>query len=135
TYVGRYVEKAADAGRLSADSARKAKAIAPRMRESFRLAYRGGVKIANGSDAGVFPHGDNARELIEMVALGMSPEEAILAATSRAAELIGLADVGQLALGFRGDLIVVDGDPLSEISTLSSPKLVVKGGRVYLRDL
>ena len=135
TYVGRYVEKAADAGRLSADSARKAKAIAPRMRESFRLAYRGGVKIANGSDAGVFPHGDNARELIEMVALGMSPEDAILAATSRAAELIGLADVGQLALGFRGDLIVVDGDPLSEISTLSSPKLVVKGGRVYVRDL
>ncbi len=135
TYVGRYVEKAADAGRLSPDSARKAKAIAPRMRESFRLAYKGGVKIANGSDAGVFPHGDNARELAEMVALGMSPEDAILAATSRAAELLGLADVGQLALGFRGDLIVVDGDPLTDISTLASPKLVVKGGRVYVRDL
>ncbi len=135
TYVGRYVEKAADAGRLSADSARKAKAIAPRMRESFRLAYKGGVKIANGSDAGVFPHGDNARELAEMVALGMSPEDAILAATSRAAELLGLADVGQLAPGFRGDLIVVDGDPLTDISALSSPRLVVKGGRVYVRDL
>jgi imidazolonepropionase-like amidohydrolase len=135
TYAGHYVEEAAFGGRLSPDSAAKAKAIAPKMRESFQLAYRSGVKIANGSDAGVFPHGDNARELAEMVALGMTPKDAILAATSRAAELLGLTDIGQLAVGFRGDLLVVDGDPLEDISLLKDPKLVVKDGRVYVRDL
>ena len=135
TYVGRVVEEAANRGLLSPDSAEKAKAIAPKMRESFQLAYKSGVKIANGSDAGVFPHGDNARELAEMVALGMTPKDAILAATSRAAELLGLADIGQLAVGFRGDLIVVDGDPLQDISVLEAPMLVVKDGRVYVREL
>ncbi|MCB9700429.1 MAG: amidohydrolase family protein [Myxococcales bacterium] len=133
TYVGRYVEGAAEAGRLSPDSAAKAQAIAPRMRESFRLAYKSGVKIANGSDAGVFPHGDNALELAEMVELGMSPADAIVAATASAAELLGLADVGRIAEGKVGDLIVVDGDPLADIRALQAPALVVKGGRVYVR--
>jgi len=135
TYVGRYVEDAADKGLLSPDSADKAKAIAPKMRESFKLAYKNGVKIANGSDSGVFPHGQNALELAEMVALGMTPSDAIVAATSRAAELLGIADIGQLGVGKRGDLIVVEGDPLVDISTLQTPTLVVKDGRVYVRHL
>ncbi|MEZ4451465.1 MAG: amidohydrolase family protein [Nannocystaceae bacterium] len=133
TYVGRYVEEAADQGRLSPDSAAKAKAIAPKMRASFALAYRGGVKIALGSDAGVFPHGDNARELAEMVRLGMKPMDAVVAATSGAAELLGLADVGLVIEGMHADLVAVDGDPLADISVVGAPALVIKGGVVYVQ--
>ena len=132
-FVGRYVEEAAAAGRLSEESAAKARMIAPRMRESFALARRSGVKIAMGSDAGVFPHGENARELVEMVALGMTPMEAIVAATSRAAELLGVSDVGVVEVGRLGDLVAVDGDPLADVAALLRPALVVKGGVVYVR--
>lgn len=132
-FAGRWVEEAAKAGRLSADSAAKALAIVPRMRESFALARRSGVKIALGSDAGVFPHGQNAREAVEMVALGMTPMEAIVAATSRAAELLGVSDVGAVTVGRLGDLVAVEGDPLADVTALERPSLVVKGGVVHVK--
>lgn len=133
TYVGRFVEEAAEQGKLSADSAHKAREIAPQMRSSFALAYRGGVKIALGSDAGVFPHGDNARELVEMVRLGMKPMDALVAATSGAAQLLGLADVGLVIEGMHADLVAVDGDPLADIGVVGRPALVIKGGVVYVQ--
>jgi len=128
-YVGRVIEQAADGGKLAPDSAAKARFIAPRMRDSFARAVKAGVKIAFGTDAGVFPHGDNAREFSSMVDLGMAPKDAIVAATRSAAELLGLRDLGQVKPGFLADLVVVDGDPLADIRVLERPALVVQGGR------
>nr|WP_276599577.1 amidohydrolase family protein [Nannocystis sp. SCPEA4] len=128
-YVGRVIEQAADGGKLAPDSAAKARFIAPRMRDSFARAVKAGVKIAFGTDAGVFPHGDNAREFSVMVDLGMAPKDAIVAATRSAAELLGLRDLGQVKPGFIADLVVVDGDPLADIRVLERPALVVQGGR------
>ncbi|HEY8378461.1 MAG TPA: amidohydrolase family protein [Nannocystis sp.] len=128
-YVGRFIEEAADAGRLAPDSAAKARFIAPRMRDSFSRAVKAGVKVAFGTDAGVFPHGHNAREFAVMVDLGMKPADAILAATRNAAELLGLRDIGQVKPGFVADLVVVDGDPLTDIRALERPVLVIQSGR------
>lgn len=130
-YVGSFVEQAAKAGKLSPDSAQKALEIAPKMRNSFQMAYKSGVKIAFGTDAGVFSHGDNAREFSTMVKLGMRPMDAIIAATRSAAELLGLADTGQIREQFVADIIAVDGDPLADISVLERPVLVIKSGVVY----
>lgn len=131
-YVARAVEQQADAGKLSEESAHKAREIAPKMRASFRLAHTSGVKIALGSDAGVFPHGDNGKEFTTMVELGMPPMDAIVAGTSRAAELLGLRDVGRVAKGLRADLVVVEGDPLDDVRVLEAPAMVMKGGVVHL---
>lgn len=130
-YVGKAVEAQADAGTLSAESAAKAREIAPQMRKSFRLAYDSGVKIALGSDAGVFAHGDNGKEFATMIELGMKPMDAIVAGTSAAAELLGVENVGTVEVGKLGDLVVVDGDPLAEPAVLSRVVVVVKGGVVH----
>lgn len=131
--AGAHVLAAADAGTLSASSAAKARAIAPRMRQSLADAYAAGVPIALGSDAGVFAHGRNGGEFALMVEAGMSPMDAIVAGTSGAAALLGLSDVGVVGEGALADLVVVEGDPLAEISTLERPIGVIKGGRVYVR--
>lgn len=105
--------------------------------ESFKAAHSAGLKIALGTDAGM-PfnyHGENHQELAAMVRLGLSPEEAIMAATSQAAELLGLADkVGTLVAGKEADLVVVEGNPLEDISSLKKEaiKLVVKKGQLVL---
>jgi len=131
-YVAQAVVAQADAGMLSEDSARKAREIAPKMRESFQLAYEGGVKIALGSDAGVFPHGDNGKEFAAMVDLGMKPMDAIVAGTSRAAELLGLTNVGHVEVEMLADLVVVEGDPLTDITVLEAPAMVMKSGVLHL---
>jgi imidazolonepropionase-like amidohydrolase len=130
--AGEHVVAAADAGRLSLQSAAKAREIAPKMKQSFGLAYAAGVRIALGSDAGVFPHGKNGHELTLMVAGGMKPMDAIVAGTSAAAELLGRKDVGRIAEGQLADLVVVEGDPLQAIDVVESPAMVVKGGVVYV---
>ncbi|MCS6896639.1 MAG: amidohydrolase family protein [Nitrospira sp.] len=99
----------------------KAKAMTKRHQASFKLAHRRGLLIAMGTDAGTpfNHHGDNAQELERMVALGMTPMEAIITSTSRAARLIGLDDqVGTLARGMVADLVVINGDPLVHIEYL-----------------
>jgi imidazolonepropionase-like amidohydrolase len=131
-YVASVVVRRADEGTLSPESAAKARAIAPKMRESFRLAQGSGVKIALGSDAGVFPHGENGREFAAMVDAGLTPMAAIVAGTRSAAELVGLADVGQVSKDFVADLVVVDGDPLKDIHALETPTLVMKGGVLWV---
>ena len=131
-YVGKAVEARADSGGLSPESAAKARMIAPKMRASFKLAYDGGVKIALGSDAGVFAHGENGKELSTMVSLGMKEMDAIVAGTSAAAELLGVDNVGRVEVGMLGDVVVADGDPLKDITLLEAPALVVKGGVVHV---
>ena len=102
-------------------------------RESFQRAMAAGVTICNGSDAGVFRHGDNGRELELMVAYGMSGLDALRAATSVNARLLHMsADVGSILPGFQADLIGVRGDPTADISHLRDLTLVMKAGQIYL---
>lgn len=109
----------------------KASIVGPRMLEMFRKAHEGGVKIAFGTDTGVSPHGENAREFALMVKGGMTPEEAIVAATVTASELCGVSKlVGTLEPGKRADLVSVKGDPLTDISLLEHVIAIVKDGSV-----
>jgi imidazolonepropionase-like amidohydrolase len=89
------------------------------------------VIIANGSDAGVFAHGENTRELELLVAWGMTPRDALRAATATAAAVLGRGrDLGRIAPGAIADLVAVAGDPLAGIAALRHPLLVIKDGRV-----
>jgi len=111
----------------------KAREVIGAHRQSFRRAVAAGVKVAMGTDSGVGPHGGNARELALMVEHGgMTPMQAIVASTRSAAELLRLDDsVGTLAVGKYADLLLVDGDPLADITLLAQPDqlaMVIKGG-------
>ena len=104
-------------------------------RQVFAKAYEAGVSITFGTDSGVYPHGDNAKQFVVMVRRGMSPMDAIKAATSVAAAVIGWDDdVGSITAGRFGDLIAVRGDPLSNVSLLQDINVVVKGGLVFRLD-
>jgi len=126
------VERLAKAGRLPPFIAQKALAIAPRLQTSFKMAVDGRVKIALGTDAGVFPHGTNGHEFTLMVRYGMRPMQAIQAGTLEAASLLGLErDVGTVAAGKYADLVAVRGDPLRDIGVLERVDFVMKGGAVF----
>jgi imidazolonepropionase-like amidohydrolase len=106
--------------------------VGKQQRENFRRAARAGVKIAYGTDAGVYPHGWNGKQFAFMVRYGLTPMQAIQSATTSAADLLGWTDkVGAVAPGLYADLIAVDGDPLSDITELERVKFVMKGGIVY----
>lgn len=100
-------------------------------RRSFELALQAGVEIVFGGDVGVFPHGENVRELELMVEYGMPVELALISATSGNAETFRLDGLGQLKQGFLADIIAVEGDPLRDISNLRKVKLVMKDGKIY----
>jgi imidazolonepropionase-like amidohydrolase len=101
-------------------------------RENFEKAFKAGVKMAFGTDAGVYPHGDNAKQFKYMVQYGMTPAQAIRAATLNAADLIGRSkDVGTIEPGKYADLIAVPADPLHDIRVLENVGFVMKGGVVY----
>lgn len=113
------------------ESLDKEREIGRKQRETFRAAHKAGVKMLFGTDGGVYPNGDNAKQFAKMVTWGMSPLEAIQAATVTAAEALGRSqDVGAIAVGRFGDLIAVAGDPLADVSLLESVKFVMKGGVV-----
>lgn len=110
----------------------KALEIGPMIQETFRKAYKRGVKIAFGTDAGVYPHGENAREFGFMVEGGMPAMEAILSATSVNAAILGMTDrFGTLEPGKSADIIATDEDPLQNIHTLENVTFVMKEGLVY----
>ncbi len=109
----------------------KEREIGPRQRENFARAVRAGVKMAFGTDAGVYPHGDNAKQFAYMVQYGMTPLEAIRSATIWAAELLGWSDrAGAIEPGMWADLIAVEGNPLEDITRLEHVLFVMKGGVV-----
>ena len=107
----------------------KERGVGQLQRDNFRKAHAAGVKMAFGTDAGVYPHGDNAKQFHYMVMYGMTPAEAIRAATTSAADLLGRSgDVGSLSPGHYADLIALGSDPLQHIEVLEHPEVVVKGG-------
>jgi imidazolonepropionase-like amidohydrolase len=111
---------------------RKDREIAETQRENFRKAVRLGVKLTFGTDAGVYPHGDNAKQLAYMVRYGMTPMQAIQAATLNGADALGLkAQTGALATGLAADIIAVKRDPLEDIRALEQVDFVMKAGQVY----
>jgi imidazolonepropionase-like amidohydrolase len=128
------LQEGAKSGMLP-ESLAKEKALGQLQRDNFRKAWKGGDKMAFGTDAGVYPHGDNARQFAYMVQYGMTPMQAIQAATINAADLIGWKDrVGSIAPGKFADIIAVQGDPTRDPTELTRVRFVMKGGAVVKSD-
>ena len=134
--AGKYVaEKAMIEGYYPAIIVPKALEIGPQLQKTFAKAYKKGVKIAFGTDAGVFPHGENAKEFGYMVEAGMPAIETIEAATITSAELLDMQDkLGQIAPGYYADIVAVDGDPLKNIDLLNTVTFVMKNGKIYKQE-
>ncbi|MBC8346296.1 MAG: amidohydrolase family protein, partial [Candidatus Marinimicrobia bacterium] len=109
----------------------KALAIGPQIKNTLKMAYKMGVKIAFGTDTGVSPHGNNADEFRFMVEAGMKPMDTIIAATSVAAEVLSAEDIGMIKKGMVADLVAVPGNPLKDMSLMTNVNFVMKGGVVY----
>ena len=130
-YNGDFIDAYGTAHGWPAETLRKNTETTDAQREGFRKAVKAGVKIAYGTDAGVYPHGDNAKQMPYMVKYGMTPMQAIQSATTVAAALMGKsADVGAVSAGQYADMIAVAGDPMTDIAILSSVSKVMKGGVV-----
>ncbi|WP_294124201.1 amidohydrolase family protein [Sphingomonas sp.] len=112
------------------ESLDKEKAIALKQRQTFRRGVQLAVPMVFGSDAGVYPHGDNGKQFAKMVEWGMTPLQAIQAATRNASQALGRNDVGVIEVGRYGDLVAVTGDPTSDVRLLEHPDAVVKGGQL-----
>jgi imidazolonepropionase-like amidohydrolase len=110
----------------------KERMVGQLQRQNFQKAVKAGAKMAFGTDAGVYPHGDNAKQFYYMVKYGMTPAQAIRAATFNAADLIGRSkDVGTIEPGKYADIIAVEADPLADVRALENVSFVMKGGVVY----
>jgi imidazolonepropionase-like amidohydrolase len=140
---GTYLVPTIIAGKSVADSAKipgyfppvivkKALEVGTQIQATFGKAYKSGVKIAFGTDAGVYAHGKNAKEFQYMVEAGMPPMEAIKAATTSAADLLGMSDkIGSISKGKFADIVAVDGDPLQDITLMQKMAFVMKEGKIY----
>lgn len=110
----------------------KEKLVGRTQRENFKKAFLAGVKIAFGTDAGVYPHGWNGKQFAKMVEWGMTPLGAIQASTVSNADLFGMSDsIGSVTAGKYADIIAIDGDPLANIALMEKVAFVMKGGKVY----
>src|ERR1700689_3960330 len=128
-YNDDYIMAEGEKNGLYKESLEKERMIGLKQRQTFQAAVKAGVKMIFGTDAGVYPNGYNARQFATMVKWGMTPMQAIQAATANAAEALGrTGDVGAIAVGRYGDLIAVAGDPLADVTRLQSVAFVMKGG-------
>jgi imidazolonepropionase-like amidohydrolase len=133
-YNGDYIETEGRRQKWPEEFLRKNLETTEAQRRAFSKAVAIGAPVVFASDAAVYPHGDNARQFPIMVQRGMTPMQAIQAATSVAARFMGWEDrVGSLQPGRVGDLIAVRGDPLADVSALQDVQAVVKGGLVFKR--
>ncbi len=133
-YNGDYIDAEGRRAGWPREFLEKNLATLTRQREAFALAHQTGVPIVFGTDAGVYPHGLNARQFGVMTRLGMKPMEAILSATSLAARYMGWSQsVGSVLPGRYGDLIAVRSDPLADIAALEDVRVVIQGGRIVKR--
>ncbi|PMG31902.1 Xaa-Pro dipeptidase [Shewanella sp. 10N.286.52.C2] len=109
----------------------KEKLVSQAQRDSFRAAVKAGANMVFGSDAAIYPHGDNGKQFSRMVTFGMTPAQALQAATINSAALLKQDNLGQIKAGFLADIIAVNGDPLSNISLMENVTFVMKDGQVY----
>nr|ADI16711.1 imidazolonepropionase and related amidohydrolases [uncultured gamma proteobacterium HF0010_05D02] len=131
-YVTEYIlGEGASAGILE-ESLEKERMTGAIQRSNFRKAVEAGATIVYGTDAGVYPHGQNAKQLSRMTRFGMTPLQALQSATTVAAEVMGLGyEVGKIEVGYAGDFVAVEGNPIEQIELLEAPSAVIKGGVRY----
>jgi len=129
-YNDDYILATGTANGTEQESIDKERMIGLKQRQTFQRAVRAGVKMLFGTDAGVYPHGQNGRQFAKMVQWGMTPIQAIRAATTSASEALGRGDVGAIEPGRYGDIIAVRGDPLANVAVLEHVDAVIKGGQL-----
>jgi len=130
-YNGDWIDREGPKMGVLPDSIRKNREVTDRQREGFRAAHAAGTRMVFGSDAGVMPHAEAVRQFAVMVRYGMTPLQAVRAATVNAAEALGRAgELGIIAPGAAADLIAVDGDPTADVTELERVRFVLAGGKV-----
>ena len=121
---------------MTEESLAKERAVGLRQRQSFEKAVKAGVKLSYGTDAGVYPHGGNGKQMVKMVEWGMTPMQAVVTATRETSKLFGLEDqVGILKEGMLADMVAIKGDPLKDLSLFEKVGFVMKDGKVYKNTL
>jgi imidazolonepropionase-like amidohydrolase len=129
-----YLADGMDVSHAAPELQAKAAEVFPRARETIKKAIERGARVACGTDAPAIPHGKNAKELLALVDRGMTPLQAIRAATTVSAELIDADDRGRLEAGLLADIIAVPGNPLADIGVTEDVRFVMKGGQVYRNE-
>ena len=129
-YNGTYTALEGKKNGVLEDNLRKDREVTELQRQNFRRAHAAGVRMVFGTDAGVHPHGGNARQFAVMVQYGMSPLQAIQAATVNAAEALARKDLGVVEPGRYADMVAVKGDPLADVTLLEAPAVVIQGGAI-----
>jgi imidazolonepropionase-like amidohydrolase len=131
-YNTEYTLSMGEANGVPQENIAKERQVGTKQRESFSMAVKAGANMVFGSDAGVYPHGDNGQQFARMVTFGMTPLQAIQAATINAAKLLKVENnLGQIAPGYYADMVAVSADPLSDITVLEQVSFVMKGGVIY----
>ncbi len=134
-YVSDYILSEGEAAGILKESLEKERTVGKTQRQRFKAAAKAGVKMAYGTDAGVYPHGDNGKQMEYMVKWGLSPLQAIQASTINNATLFGLEnDIGQIKQGYYADIIAVKGNPLENIGELETVRFVMKDGNVIVAN-
>ncbi|QFT78864.1 amidohydrolase family protein [Erythrobacter sp. THAF29] len=134
-YVTEFILGEGEAAGILPESLEKERVVGQTQRDNFKKAHEAGVRMVFGTDAGVYPHGDNAKQLSRMVQFGMTSAEALRAATSNAADALGQkGNVGVIAPKAYADIIAVDGNPLADIALLESVSFVMKEGKIFRNE-
>ena len=129
-YVSDYILGEGAKNGIPEYSLKKERIVGKKQRENFKMAFESGAKMAFGTDAGIYPHGKNARQFKYMVEWGMTPIEAIQASTINTAELFGLNNIGEIKESFDADIVAVMGNPLDDITLLENIDFVMKEGQI-----
>ena len=129
-YVSDYILGEGAKNGIPEYSLEKERIVGKKQRENFKMAFESGAKMAFGTDAGIYPHGKNARQFKYMVQWGMTPIEAIQASTINTAELFGLNNIGEIKVSFDADIVAVIGNPLDDITLLENIDFVMKEGQI-----